>query len=386
MRILVTSTPGIGHLNPLLPLMFALQEAGHDLLVVTATESCKLVEDYGFEVREGGMSSIDRRASLVPRMPEVLALAPRQRRGIYFTGFFAQGAAPVMRVDLQPVFDDFCPDISIHESAELAAGPMAVARGIPHVTVAFSGALPEWAEELVLAGLAPVWSAEGLPHPTMDDVRGSLYLHPFPASFGQVPACHVVRPMRAEAVDRHGGSPPRWLDALGVGRPLVYVTSGTEPAASMAPWAALVAALGCTDVDGVVTIGSHVDPSLLGDVPPNVHVERFVPQRFVLDRAAVVMSHAGAGSLLGAARKGIPQLLIPQVADQWENADAASSAGVALTCELEQRSDAEIGAALARLLHDHQFSNAAATVAREIEAMPAPADHVAAIEALVGDS
>ena len=386
MRILVTSTPGMGYLNTLLPLMFALQDAGHDLLVVTATESCKLVETYGFEVREGGMSSVDRRATLAPRMPEVLALAPRRRRGIYFTGFFAEGAAPVMRVGLQPVFDDFCPDIAIHESAELAAGPMAVARGVPHVTVAFSGALPEWAEALVLTGLAPVWNAEGLPDPTMADVRGSLYLHPFPASFGQVPPSDVVRPMRTEAVDRRDGSPPPWLDALGARRPLVYVTAGTEPAAGMAPWAALIAALGSTDVDAVVTIGTHVDPSLLGEVPRNVHVERFVPQRFVLDRAAVVMSHGGAGSLLGAARKGIPQLLIPQVADQWENADAATSAGVAITCELEQRSDAEIGAGLARLLHDHQFGHAAAQVAREIKAMPAPADHVAAIEALVSDT
>jgi len=41
MRILVTSTPGMGHLNALLPLMFALQDAGHDLLVVTAAESCE---------------------------------------------------------------------------------------------------------------------------------------------------------------------------------------------------------------------------------------------------------------------------------------------------------------------------------------------------------
>ena len=149
-----------------------------------------------------------------------------------------------MRVALQPVFADFRPDVVIHETGELAGAPMAVARGIPHLTVAFSGALPEWAHDMTVAAIAPVWIAEGLPLPTMDDVRGDVYLHPFPPSFGQAPSSGVVQPMRVEAVDRDTGSPPPWLDNLGTQRPLVYVTSGTEPLGGTAPWAAIVAALG----------------------------------------------------------------------------------------------------------------------------------------------
>ena len=218
-------------------------------------------------MRAGGLAGDERRATLAHRMPEILALPPRRRRGHYYAGFFAEGAAPVMRVALQPVFADFRPDIVIHETGELAGAPMAVARGIPHLTVAFSGALPEWGHDMTLAAIAPVWIAEGLPSPTMDDVRGDVYLHPFPPSFGQAPSSGVVQPMRVEAVDRDTGSPPPWLDNLGMRRPLVYVTSGTEPLAGTAPWAAVVAALGHMDVDAVVTIGNHVDPSILGEVP-----------------------------------------------------------------------------------------------------------------------
>jgi UDP:flavonoid glycosyltransferase YjiC (YdhE family) len=384
MRILVTSTPGMGHLNALLPLMFALQDAGHDLLVVTAAESCDRVAGYGFNVRAGGLAGNARRATLAHRMPEILALPPRRRRGHYYAGFFAEGAAPVMRVALQPVFSDFCPDIVIHETGELAGAPMAVARGIPHLTVAFSGALAEWAHDMTLAAVAPVWIAEGLPSPTMDDVLGDVYLHPFPPSFGQAPSSGVVKPMRVEAVDRDTGAPPPWLDNLGTRRPLVYVTSGTEPLGGTAPWAAMVAALGHMDVDAVATIGNHMDPSILGEVPRNVRVERFVPQGVVLERATAVMSHAGAGSVLGASRRGIPQVLNPLGADQWENADAATDAGLAITCELDQRSDADIAAALSSVLNDPRYRDAAAKVSEEIEAMPAPAEHVATIEALVG--
>lgn len=383
MRILVTSTPGLGHIHALAPLMSALQVGGHDVLVVTAAESCARIESYGFAVRQGGMAAADRRAALAPRMPEVMALPPRQRRALYFSTFFAEAAAPVMRVNLTPLFDQFRPDVVIHEAAELAAGPMAVARGIPHVTVAFSGALADSAESLVIDSISPVWSAEGLPAPTIDDIGGDLYLHPFPASFGQAPTSRAVRSMRAESFDGTTGESPRWLDDVGSSaRPLVYVTSGTEPASAMAPWAAAVEALGSLDVDAIATIGMHLDPSVLGDVPPNVRVERFVPQHLILDRAAVVMSHAGAGSVLGAARRGRPQLLCPLAADQWQNSDAAVGAGVAITCEIDQRSADEIRAALDRLLRDPSFTHAAAQVADEIAAMPSPTDHVATIEAL----
>ena len=350
---------------------------------MTAAESCDLVEHHGFAVLPGGLSSQERRQRFASRMPEALALPPRERRALFFAGFFADSAAPVMRIDLQPVFDKFRPEIAIHERGELASAPMASARGIPHVTVAFSGSLPEWSEPLVTGSLVQIWADEGLPAPTMNDINGDLYLHPFPPSFGQAPSTGVVRPMRAEASGVASGDSPAWLDQLGTTRPLVYITAGTEPASAMAPWAAAVEALGSVDVDAIATIGKHLDPAVLGDVPSNVRVERFVPQRFILDKASVVMSHAGAGSVLGAASRGIPQLLYPSFADQWENVDAAVGAGAGITCELDGRSAADIGVALQELLKDDRYRDAASRVAAEIQAMPSPADHVATIEAVV---
>ncbi|MEY2581433.1 MAG: hypothetical protein QOE09_1282 [Ilumatobacteraceae bacterium] len=382
MRILATSTPGMGHLNVLLPLMSSARDAGHEVQFVTAAESCDLVSQHGFSVKPGGMGSADRRTALESRMPEIFALPPRRRRGLLFSGFFADAAAPVMHADLEPVFDEFRPDIVVHEVGELAGGPMAVSRGIPHVTVAFSGSLPAWSEQVVTHSIEPVWIAEGLPSPSMEDLYGDLYLHPFPPSFDQAPTAGVVRPMRVEPVGRDSQVAPPWLDGLGRTRPLIYLTAGTEPASTMAPWAASVEALAELDVDVVATIGNHVDPAALGVVPPNIHVERFVPQRFVLDRASLVISHAGAGSLLGAASQGLPQLLYPSGADQWENADAATGAGAAITCEMDRRSSADISGAIDGLMNDSLFRQAAQRVAAEMAAMPSPADHVASLEAV----
>src|SRR3954452_9056350 len=196
MRVLATSTPGLGHLTCLLPLASALRDAEHEVLFVTAPESCDLVAGFGFAVRPGGMTPADRRAALSPRQPEVMAEPPRARRGLLFSIMFAEAAAPAMLVALTPVLEEFRPDVVIHEAGELAAAPLARARDIPSVTVAFSGTLPDWSHQMVLASLAPLWADEGLAHPTFEDVCGELYLHPFPPSFEQAPSHDAVRPIR----------------------------------------------------------------------------------------------------------------------------------------------------------------------------------------------
>lgn len=383
MRVLVTSTPGTGHLHPLAPLASALQSAGHEVLWATAEEACERVRSYGFSVIPAGMSLADRLAAFLPHMDEVMALPPRRRRALVFSRLFGWAAAPRMYADLGPAFDTFRPDVVVSEVAELAAAPMAVARCLPHVTVAFSGALPNDAIALLVQSVTPIWAAEGLPVPSYAGLSDDLYLHPFPTSFGDPPSTGVVGPMRMETFDGgRSGESPEWVKSLGVGRPLVYLTSGTESAAVQAPWASMLEAIGSLDVDAVATIGSHVDPSSLGDVAPNVRVERFVPQHWLLERASVVVSHGGAGTMLAAAGRGIPQLLNPIAADQWENADAVGASGAGIVCEPEQRTAADIRAALERLLGDHGVRDAAARVAAEIAAMPPPSAHVAAIEAL----
>lgn len=383
MRVLLTSTPGTGHLHALAPLALALRSAGHDVLWATADESCNRVRGFGFHAVAAGMPARDRLASIQPHLPEIMALPPRARRGMYFARFFGWAAAPKTRVDLEPVFQSFRPDVVVSEMAELAAAPMAVARGLPHVTVAFSGALTTEAFPLMIDSITPVWEAEHVTVPHDGGLADDLYLHPFPPSFGQLPNSGRVRSMRADGFD---GDPsaqtPEWINALGSERPLVYLTSGTEPAAVRAPWIEAFEALGSLDVDVVATIGRNVDPSTFGDLPSNVRVERFVPQRWLLGRASMVASHGGAGTLLAAAANGVPQVLNPIAADQWENADAVVAAGVGVVCEPDQRCAADLAGAFEIVLGNGDMRAVVARVADEIAAMPSPADHVAEIEAL----
>jgi UDP:flavonoid glycosyltransferase YjiC (YdhE family) len=288
-----------------------------------------------------------------------------------------------MREDLIAIFDEVEPDVVVHDIAELAAPPMAVARGIPHVTVAFSGVVPTGTVDHAVSEVAAVWAAEGLDVAADLGCADHLYAHPFPAAFGAPPPGPTVRSMRPLHVDgaRDEDLPPDWIARLGRDRPLLYVTFGTE-LGPRAPWGELPATLGELDVDAVATTGSGVPSEALGVVPPNVHVEEYVAQRFVLERASVVVSHAGAGTLLAAAGRGIPQLCLPVAADQFENADAVALAGAALVLEPDGRGPTELRSAITRLLHEPTWREQAVAVAAEIDALPNPRELVPEIETL----
>jgi UDP:flavonoid glycosyltransferase YjiC (YdhE family) len=159
------------------------------------------------------------------------------------------------------------------------------------------------------------------------------------------------------------------------GRPLVYLTWGTvqSETSRLAP---LLGSLAGLPVRVLVAVGPAGDPDALGDQPANVHVERWVDQSLVLDHCSVVASHAGSGTFLGALARGLPQLCLPQAADQFRNAEGGVRAGAALALTPAQASAPAVAEAATRLLAEPGFRRSAEVVAAEIRAMPSPADVV----------
>jgi UDP:flavonoid glycosyltransferase YjiC (YdhE family) len=166
-------------------------------------------------------------------------------------------------------------------------------------------------------------------------------------------------------------SPPAWTDSFGQDRPGVYVTFGTE-VSQRAPWNELFEALSDHDVDVVATVGSHVDPATLDRVAPNIRVEQYVPQSFIIDRARVVVSHSGAGTVIGAATAGAVQLCVPIAADQWDNADLLAAANVGVVLEQEQRDADTISHSIERLLDDQSMHTDAQVLSDYFASMPHP--------------
>ena len=77
---------------------------------------------------------------------------------------------------------------------------------------------------------------------------------------------------------------------------------------------------------------------------------------------------------MGALAHGLPQLVLPQGADQFIHAEVAQASGAALALAPGEVTTETISAAARRLLEEQGFVAAARRVRAEIEAMPDAAD------------
>jgi UDP:flavonoid glycosyltransferase YjiC (YdhE family) len=243
---------------------------------------------------------------------------------------------------------------------------------VPAVTHSFGALLPEKRVASVARDLAPLWEAHGLPPAPYAGSYDDLYLDIYPSSMQPQDRPHIPVTQHLRPAERPGATnaDPEWHSDHG--RPLIYVTFGTIFNHSTA-LRDVVEGARELDVQLLVTIGPDGDPNSLGPQPSNVHVRTYVPQQQVLGRCTAVVSHGGSGTFLAAAAASLPQLVVPQGADQYLNADACTRSGVGITLP-EPASAVEVGQALSRLLEDPSFATAAEAVARDIEEMPSAAD------------
>jgi UDP:flavonoid glycosyltransferase YjiC (YdhE family) len=131
------------------------------------------------------------------------------------------------------------------------------------------------------------------------------------------------------------------------------------------------------DVDAVVTVGRSVDldplRAMVAELTPGrIRIESYIPQAPLMERAALVISHAGAGTMLAAGVAGVPQIAMPVGADQFENTDAFVGAGVAVAIEDDEIDPTTIADRLKLLLEDGAYKERSGVLSRAFAEMPSP--------------
>lgn len=370
-RVLVTSTPGLGHVQPILPLALALREQGHDVHWVTGEPGVAAVAGAGFEVTVAGMAPRDRVAELNRRHPDLFARELAEARAIAFSTHFGELAAPVMVAALGPVVAQWRPDVLVHDAAELGAPLVAASADLPSVCLGFGELVPARSTRAAGDVMAPHWVAAGLdPDPHAGSYRG-LYVDLYPASLRSTPMDHVptVQPHRpADASAPAAGS-------------LVYVTFGTVFNEVDEGFRAAVLGAAAVADDVLVTVGPGGDPAAVGPVPSTVRVERFVPQAEVLPRCTAVVCHGGSGTVLASLAHGLPVLCLPRAADQFTNADNVARVDAGAVLRPPEVTEGSVRDALHNLMGASTARAVATRLATEIAAMPADAEVAASIAA-----
>jgi UDP-glucoronosyl and UDP-glucosyl transferase len=258
------------------------------------------------------------------------------------------------------------------------AGPLLTAElRVPSACYGFGQPFDPEVLAAMAARVRPLREAAGLEPDRYGGIYRGSYLDPRPPrlrSGATAPAAAGTHPIRPEIPGDPDMPLPAWPERL-VDRPVVYVSLGTAPLFNLPEkFVPLLAGLAGEELEVVVTVSELNDPSALGELSATVHVERWLPLASLLPRCDAVIRHAGTGTTLVALTAGLPLVLVPQGADQFDNACACERAGAARVLMPNRVAAAAVRDAVRAVLADGSSERAAARhIAAEIATMPSAA-------------
>ena len=350
-RILAYTTPARGHLFPLTPILDELRRRGHQIALRTLASQVPTMRRRGFDAapisdRIEAITHDDWRAGN-PRA--ALARAVR-----IFTERANHDAPDLARAIDQERPDALLVDVNAWgalAAAEAWAGPWAMF--CPYPLAVRSRDVPPFGPGLPPARgplgrlrdqlLRPIvfGTLERTMAPPINRIRDRLGLAPVGGADDILGRAPLLLYLTAEPFEYPRSDwpdnvvlvgpcawdpptdPPAWLDDID--RPIVLVTTSSEFQDDTRMVRVALEALAEEPVAVLATLPAS-DPARVR-TPANARVERFIPHRPVLDRAACAVTHGGMGATQKALAHGVPVCAVPFGRDQLEVARRVEVAG-----------------------------------------------------------
>ncbi|MBK7857941.1 MAG: glycosyltransferase family 1 protein [Archangiaceae bacterium] len=345
MRALIGAFGTRGDVQPMVALGKGLVARGHQVTLVVPPESVPLVKAHGLEAHPAGLDyeAISKRVAS-GRLRDVFSVLPLLR------------GQPRAHLDaMEPLAQKA--DLLIGSSVFLMGPTLAERFDIPYAYFALVPlmldsdenpgpivplyGLPRWANRLLWGVTRTVWNVAI--RRVMNGVRRSLGLGPRPDVWSEVLGSRphlAVDAALAKGPSRHrnpvvqtgslvlddGASLSADTEAfLSAGEPPVYLGFGSmsdpDPRGTTARLVEAARLAGARAIISRGWAGLGLDPA-----PPHVHFAGAEPHGALFPRCAGVVHHGGAGTTHAAARAAVPQLVLPQILDQffWRRCTAAA--------------------------------------------------------------
>ncbi|MEU0677003.1 activator-dependent family glycosyltransferase [Streptomyces sp. NPDC006172] len=409
MRILFTAFPATAHVHPLVPLAWALQNAGHEVRVAIHPDTVHLVTEAGLPAVPLGSSETLAGAAkwndnfeMLSQLSDALFLdtddAPQWERQW-------QGLCGMLG-SFTPMVDDlveFCrgwqPDLVVWDPFCVAAGVAARVTGAAHARFLWgqdnigwlraksleAGAGRDGAQDPVDALMAPMLERYGLEY-SEDLLLGQFTIDPMPQAL-RLPLDVEYAPIRRVSYNGNTVAPawvhrrpekPRVLLTLGMGgrgRQLFDAAGVSFPR--------VVDALAELDIEVVATLHKAMLDTVTS-VPDNVRLTEYVPLAQVLPSCSAVIHHGGGGTFAAAAAAAVPQLVVPM--PMWGESITArfvADRGAGVVVGTEEFDTALLSKQITRLLTEPEFRAGARELRAELNQAPGPAEFVPVLERLI---
>ncbi|MCZ4507263.1 activator-dependent family glycosyltransferase [Streptomyces sp. ActVer] len=428
MRVLLTIFPATSHLYSIVPLAWALQSAGHE--VVVASHSGVVDPGVIGNIGAAGLTAVSlgtpdelspalgaHTGDAKPDRPS-LGFDPnepeesggwRTARSILASMFSLYYPAPERQGGRRPVLDnlvDFArawrPDLVLWDPLMLAAPIAARVSGAAHARLVWgmdnvavihdrtkrelADPRSELTEHPWLSWFGPMLERYGL---ELDDemllgqwtldLTQSRMRHPLDLT--HIPVRRVPYTGAAALPDWMHARPerPRAVLTLGVSRRKIF---GKYSGFPMREFFESVSAL---DVEVVATLNNE-QLAAVGKVPDNVRTVEYVPLNQVLPTSSAIIHHGGGGTFAAAVPHRVPQLVVPLVMwDEMVTARYVADMGAGLVADPAALDVDGLHKQLVRLLEDPSFQLGARGLYEEMLAAPAPTDVVPLLERLTAE-
>jgi UDP:flavonoid glycosyltransferase YjiC (YdhE family) len=156
------------------------------------------------------------------------------------------------------------------------------------------------------------------------------------------------------------------FDLADGGRPLVFCSLGTLQGSRAGLFRNVAAACASLDLRLLIAHGGRLAPEAAAKLPGNPIVADYVPQRAVLRRAALAITHAGFNTVLDSLSYGVPMVAIPLAFEQPATAARLERAGVARIVTPAKASPRRIAEAIGEVLGERHYRENAALIQAQI--------------------
>jgi hypothetical protein len=293
-------------------------------------------------------------------------LAPERISHYFVPRLFAEVAAPDMIDEVVAIGRKLRPDAVLFETYALAGPLAAEVLGVPGVHHLISPMLPDEVMALADDAVSPIWRSFDCFSPGYGGLYRRITIAITPPSLEEqtIPGGDTLamRPAPLPTTGPAHGDPA-----------CVYLTLGTLFGNTEVFRTALTGLEG-EDVEVVITVGADNDPAALDPVPANTRVERYIPQAELLPRCSAIVHHGGSGTMYGSLAHGIPQVVLPQGADNFVNGWLLARRGAGVTIGPDDVTPEAVRDAVRLVLEEPSYRDTGRRLAAELATLPEPAE------------